>query len=553
MDNDEYTYKVRIWGIREHVSKDKSELAKPREQRKRTYSLRWIVEGRGKECTESFRTKPAAQSRHMELTLAVKKGEAFHIESGLPLSEYRRNLEREAAERAEREAAQNAATCYQHFVAFYDTKWPTLQPNSKTALANTLSTVTAAVVTTRDGAPDRKALNHVLVKYVFNLNNRGKEPPTAEYVSALAWIKEHSAPAKDLAEDKTFRLAMEAISLQPTTGKKAAASTVSRNRAGLHQALEYLVEQGVLDVNPLANPKWKRFGKQAARSKQVDKRVVANPVQVEALITNCAEYGPTGERLQAFYALAYYAMMRPSEVMDLTEDCFTLPPAPPPGQRETRWGRVRFHSADSQPGRQWTDGEKGRDSKALKQRDEGEERDVPLHPNGVAWVRRHLALFKIPEGGRMFPSLRGGGRSIDKTTYTRVWRFTRKKTLNLRQFKSRLARRPYDLRHGGVSLMLNACVPPTLIAEWAGHGLDVLLRIYAKCIEGQEEIALTLIEQSVANFERQALEPEDAPAEEDEVPDADDVDLDEDEDNEEEDEDEFEDEGEDVSEEEPDS
>ncbi|MBS2531987.1 hypothetical protein KGQ20_04310 [Catenulispora sp. NF23] len=528
MDNDEYTYNVRIWGIREHVSKAKSELAKPEAKRKRTYSLRWIVEGRDKDCTDSFATYPAAESRQMELTLAVKKGEAFHIESGLPMSEYRRKVERETAELAEQEAAKSAATCLQHFMAFYDAKWPKLQPNSKTALANTLSTVTAALVTTRDGAPDRKTLNHVLVKYVFNLNNRDKQPPKAEYVAALEWIKKHSAPAKDLAEDKTFRLAMEGISFQPTTGKKAAASTVSRNRAGLHQALEYLVEQDVLDVNPLANPKWKRFGKQAARTKQIDKRVVTNPVHVEALITNCAKYGTTGEWLQAFYALAYYAMMRPSEVMDLTEDCFTLPKAPAPGQRETRWGRVRFHSADSQPGKQWTDDEKGRDSKALKQRDDGEERDVPLHPNAVAWVRRHLRQFKIPAGGRMFPSLRGSGRSIDKTTYNSVWRFTRKETLTLRQFKSRLARRVYDLRHGGVSLMLNACVPPTLIAEWAGHGLDVLLRIYAKCIEGQEEIALALIERSVTNFEQQALAAEEEPGDDtaDDANDEDDPDAD---------------------------
>ena len=30
---------------------------------------------------------------------------------------------------------------------------------------------------------------------------------------------------------------------------------------------------------------------------------------------------------------------------------------------------------------------------------------------------------------------------------------------------------------------------PTQVAEWAGHGVDVLLRIYAKCVVGQDELA----------------------------------------------------------------
>jgi hypothetical protein len=36
---------------------------------------------------------------------------------------------------------------------------------------------------------------------------------------------------------------------------------------------------------------------------------------------------------------------------------------------------------------------------------------------------------------------------------------------------------------------LNGGVYPTQVAEWAGHGVDVLLRIYAKCNAGQNELA----------------------------------------------------------------
>jgi hypothetical protein len=32
-------------------------------------------------------------------------------------------------------------------------------------------------------------------------------------------------------------------------------------------------------------------------------------------------------------------------------------------------------------------------------------------------------------------------------------------------------------------------VPPTQVAAWAGHSVEVLLRVYTKCIDGQDAIA----------------------------------------------------------------
>lgn len=63
-----------------------------------------------------------------------------------------------------------------------------------------------------------------------------------------------------------------------------------------------------------------------------------------------------------------------------------------------------------------------------------------------------------------------------------------------RQAASTLAKRPCDLRHAAVSTWLNAGVQPTLVAEWAGHSVQVLLRVHAKCIEGQDAQSRKLIE-----------------------------------------------------------
>jgi integrase len=59
---------------------------------------------------------------------------------------------------------------------------------------------------------------------------------------------------------------------------------------------------------------------------------------------------------------------------------------------------------------------------------------------------------------------------------------------------SPLARRAYDLRHAAVSLWLNAGVHAPEVAERAGHSVDVLLRVYAKCIDGQRDLVNQQIE-----------------------------------------------------------
>ncbi len=79
-------------------------------------------------------------------------------------------------------------------------------------------------------------------------------------------------------------------------------------------------------------------------------------------------------------------------------------------------------------------------------------------------------------------------------TIYRAWHHARSVALSEREAASLLARRPYDLRHACLSTWLNAGVAPAQVAEWAGHSVEVLLRVYAKCVVGDDQIALTRIE-----------------------------------------------------------
>jgi hypothetical protein len=87
---------------------------------------------------------------------------------------------------------------------------------------------------------------------------------------------------------------------------------------------------------------------------------------------------------------------------------------------------------------------------------------------------------------------------VSLETYTRVWRQARTAAFTLAQQRSPLGRRPYDLRHAAVSLWLNAGVPATQVAEWAGHSVAVLLKIYAKCIDAQDKAAQRRIEAALS-------------------------------------------------------
>ena len=70
-----------------------------------------------------------------------------------------------------------------------------------------------------------------------------------------------------------------------------------------------------------------------------------------------------------------------------------------------------------------------------------------------------------------------------------VWQAAREIAFTPAQVASPLAGRPYDLRHAAVSLWLNAGVPAPTVAQRAGHSVEVLLRVYANCIDGDEEMA----------------------------------------------------------------
>jgi integrase len=112
---------------------------------------------------------------------------------------------------------------------------------------------------------------------------------------------------------------------------------------------------------------------------------------------------------------------------------------------------------------------------------------VPIHPDLAQLLRAHLDTFGTGRDGRVFVGPRGG--IVAEWIYLDVYHRARRRHSPARKPDRSWPKTPYALRHAAVSTWLNAGVAAPQVAEWAGHSVDVLLRVYAKCIAGQQDEA----------------------------------------------------------------
>jgi integrase len=127
---------------------------------------------------------------------------------------------------------------------------------------------------------------------------------------------------------------------------------------------------------------------------------------------------------------------------------------------------------------------------------------VPLRPRQlelVVLLGTHIERYGTGKDGRLFIGPRGG--VVAEWSYLDVFHQASRVTLTDAEAHRPLMGRPYDLRHAAVSTWLNAGVPRTQVAEWAGH--SVLLRAYAKCIVGQQHEAKRRIEDATRDEPRE--------------------------------------------------
>ncbi|MER7700603.1 site-specific integrase [Streptomyces sp. NPDC096095] len=441
------TYDVRLYAI------------EVRRDRPKPFRLRWLV-GQRKH-SKSYQLKAQADGRRSELMSAVRRGEQFDEETGLPVSEIR--------------AQHGSVTWYEHTRAYIDRKWATAPAKSRKNYADALATITPVLVKSKTGRPDAAVLRRALYGWAYNRNRWEDEHPE-DVTAALRWLAKNSLPVSALEESATVRLALDALGLK-VDGKPAAPRTARRKRACLSDVLGLAVEERYFTtpVNPLTTVKWVA----PKSAEELDPESVANPRQVRALLKGVREQGARGAHLEAFFGCLYYAAMRPAEATALRRAQCHLP--------ETGWGVLTLRQGAVRAGKGWTNDGRAHEDRHLKARAVKDSRPVPIPPHFVRLLREHIASQGTAPDGRLFRTSRGG--LLQETGYGEVWAKARHDVLSEDEAVSPLVRRPYDLRHAGVSFWLSSGVDPMECARRAGHTIAVLFRVYAKVLAQTQDRA----------------------------------------------------------------
>lgn len=473
MANLNLTYDVKMWKIQTN-----------RGTRRTTYTARWKVAG--KERYKTFQTRKLAESFDSVLRSAASAGKAFDAVTGLPES-----LARETSQ----------VSWYAHAMQYVAMKWPKAAPKSRRGIAEALVSVTPALLREGAGAPTLSEVRECLTRWSFNMTARADEVPE-RYAKTHAWMEENSLPLSALGDAAVTRGALDALALT-LTGKTAAQTTIARKRAVFYGALLYAVELERLSSHPMEKVQWRT----PKGEDQVDRRVVINHAQAKELLDAVRGIDPA---LVAFFGSIYYAALRPAEVVHLSSSDIHLPE-----REQNAWGEMILTGSTQHVGA-WGDDGTMREDLALKHRSKTATRVVPICPELVQLYRDHLDTFGTGIDGRLFVARVGPGRTpvagpdarpLSNASYARKWQRAREAALTEAQAASPLARRPYDLRHACVSLWLNAGVPATTVADWAGHSVAVLLRVYAKCVDGEADAAKQRVEAALNSHARSTQKP----------------------------------------------
>jgi integrase len=425
---------VRIWSIQDRRNDPEA---------RRPWLVRWRVDGRGR--SRSFRTKAEADRYRSRLLIAQQDGQRFDRQTGEPVTW------RPAAEQLQVHAWARLWVAEQ---------WHDWAPRTRRSAVEALSRFLPLV--SDPGAPEppdglRSHLSATLAP------DSGESDTRAE---AERWLSRWGLSLGDLdwelLADVERRLALG------DEGQALAASTVGRYTKIAHSCIRRAVELGRLDADPWP-PAPRGRNRRKARRKQgaIDIRVLPDPQTMAAVIKAIPSHQPGSHKYAVMTAIAYYAGLRPSEVVMLRPSALRLP--------AEGWGGIEVVEADidwDEPGEPKTG-----------------PRSVPIPAQLVetlrTWIDSHQIgaeelLFRTRTGRRPTPS--NWSRALKRALATVGYR----------------PLRVYDCRHAAATIWLRAGVPLGEVARRLGHSVETLVSTYVGALEGDDVAANALIDTAIA-------------------------------------------------------
>jgi len=417
---------------------------------KRRFRVRWRFAGRDRK--RSFKTKTEAERFRTQLQHAVIEGERFDIQTGMPAA-----------------WSTTPLTWLSWSREWLGLKWPGWSGNSRRSGVESLVAIAPHMVAAQAAEPP-PGLGDWL-RQVGYAHGVAIEETSVE----AKWVARWSAPLSEI-DSKMIERALTGATTK-RDGTQAATEVVRRRRTALNAVLKMAVKRGHLESNPMDQVEWKVPNRTIA----VDITTVPSFLDIKQIADFTMATSTASARYGALFACVGLAGLRPSEVMGLRVGDLTLP--------DSGWGGVVLRGATTSPGERFSDGPGAHEDKELKQRAVGAVRPVPIPPQLVDYLRRHMLRFP-PVDGRVFTT--SIGTPMSSTSYSQAWKRAR---ANQWPADSSFATVTlYDFRHSAATLMLRSGVVPAEVARRLGHSVDVLMRTYAGVLVDEVDRSNALIE-----------------------------------------------------------
>ena len=411
------------------------------ERNKRSWIVRWSVSGRQR--SRSFRTKAEGERFRSLLFAAVQRGERFDDHIGEPIS-----------------WLPNDGDTQMHVWVrrWLTEQWPEWAPRTRSSAIEALVRFVPLVVSAQAPEPPAELRSYLRLTLHPDSDDANDECERWLHTWSLSVAQLNRALLAQV--DRQLGLGAE--------GQPLAPSTATRFRTVAKSCIRRAVELEVISSDPWPPAPRGRSQRKAVRPKRlVDVRTLPDPATMQRAIDAMKSHQPASKTYQAMTAVAYYAGLRPSEVVMLRGRALLLP--------KSGWGRIEVVEADvafDEPGEPKTG-----------------PRSVPIPPKLVdvlrGWVDDQgiapdALLFRTRNNARPTPS-----------NWARSW-----------QRALRLIGQPplrvYDCRHAAATTWLMAGVPLGEVARRLGHSVETLVTTYVGVLAGDEELANTRIDAALA-------------------------------------------------------
>ncbi len=412
---------VKVYGVQDRRSTAQAKLP---------WVVRYTIDGRHR--GKSFRTRAEADRYRSLLMQAVQAGGRFDETTGEPESWQTPLRELRVHEWSRRWLA---------------AQWQEWQPRTRVSATESLARF--ITMATEHGAKTPEGLR----VYLYTALAPGSERDAQHE----KWMAKNSLTLGDLDRERIADIDRR-LGLK-LDGSPMAANTTNRIRIIARASVQSAIEAGAVAADAWPQRSKTRARRKVARTKRsVDVRALPSPAAMAEAIDAIVTQQPGSRTYRVMTAVAYYAGLRPSEVVMLRVRSSELP--------AEGWGRLDITEADisfDEPGEPKTG-----------------PRSVPIPPVLVEMLREWIEENGMTTPDQLLFRTRNDTRPSG-SNWARAWH-------RALESVGQNPMRVYDCRHAAATTWLRAGMPLGETARRLGHSVETLASTYVGALDDEEEV-----------------------------------------------------------------